>query len=144
MMATVSNRVIAHIFVGEHKEDLAPNLAKWLTRELGLGISDIDNIWSLFQEAEEPEDLPHEFPDGEEWLEDNTFEGSLAKFYRTAKENGATRIIVFNNSAYIDLVAIAGHPTSLEIAVAVLGEENVSEWSDDDTSSFLGKEFLTE
>lgn len=134
----VKNGVIGTIFVGEHVKDLASNLAKWLTQKLNSDFANIDKIWKLFETADTEEELPHGFPDCEECFESCAFEGSLAKFYRKAYKNGATRIIIFNNNAYIDLVAIAGNPTPCQIAVAVLGKENVRGWSDDDTQFYLG------
>lgn len=133
----MENRVIHSIYVGEHRDEEAGEACKYLSRHLKRGMlpDRFSEIW---------EELVEDLESKEEWEETLEFEAEdLSDLYREAFKGGADGFVVFDNNAYIDIVAIRGKPLGREIALHVLGsEENVGDWTDQDTIDFLGSEYL--
>lgn len=142
-----TSMVICHAYVGEHVEEVAKGLCRWLTKCLKkkMPVKEFENIWEEFiengGESKKVPGITVVNKKKEYWI-DNLDEDDLVfdGIYKKAVEGGADRFITFNNNAYIDIVAIRGKPTPREIALLVLGsEENVGEWADENTADALGK-----
>ncbi len=127
------------MYVGEHVEEEAKDLCEWLTKCLKdkMPPSQFSQIWNRFLEDGESEDLPEDID-----TLDFT-EAELDEIYGQAVQAGADRFLIFYNNAYVDIVALRGHPTGREVALQVLKEEeNVDPLTDEDTREALGKEYL--
>lgn len=142
-----ASAVICHAYVGEHVVEVAKGLCRWLTKCLKnkMSVKEFEKIWTEFVEDGESKKVPGvTVVSGEKeyWIDNLEFEDDLVfdGIYKKAVEDDADRFITFNNNAYIDIVAIRGKPTPREIALFVLGsEENVGDWTEDDTRDALGK-----
>ncbi|MCD4759840.1 hypothetical protein K8R33_03055 [archaeon] len=145
------NLAIGSLYVGEHTEEVAVHLTKWMTGQIQKGTSVVDfkSIWNDF--VTEEETIVDQrmsqvlgITRGEYWLDILDFsEGMPDELYETAVKNGADRFVTFNNNAFIDIVAIRGHPDGRDIATKVLGEENIKNWSVQDTLDALGADYLS-
>jgi len=137
------NAAISSIYVGEHKEKQAKYVASWMTKHLEnkTPSSEFDKLWKKFEDDEEmsaPDLLRKR--NLVENLSELEFEAVFPnELYKIGIENKANRFITFDNNAYIDIVAIRGHPAGKDIAALVLGKENIGEWTDKDTIEYLGK-----
>lgn len=147
---TMKAKAICNIYVGEHVENVAKGLCGFLTNCLvnKMLADKFSDLWDSFLDGDDRNDiLGYTIVDGEkEYWEDNLeFEEDLDFIYKKALNHKADCFITFNNNAYIDIVAIRGHPKPKDIALLVLGsKENVGDWTDEDTIDFIGEEYLNE
>lgn len=146
--SSAPNAAICHMYVGEHTEDVAKGLCRWLIKCLQnkMSPSNFAKLWNKFlEEGGECRGVPGKT--GEEyWIDVLEFaEDDLDRIYKEAFEKGAERFVTFNNNAYIDIVAIKGTPPGREIALLVLKtKKNVGKWTDDDIRDALGDEYFLE
>ena len=139
-----ADAAICTMYVGEHVEDIAKKLCIWLTKCLTekMSPSRFSEIWTEITEEMESEYVSGASLEG--WLDLLDFsEDNLDDIYKQAFQEGADRFLIFYNSAFVNIVALRGHPSGREVALMVLKEEeNVDPWSDEDTCEALGKEYL--
>lgn len=139
-------KIIAKIYIGEHIEEIAAHLCKWLfscikekykpsefkiewnyfwwesddyTTKKIPGITKInDNVlyWKDHLEMDDPDYFP--------------------TFYELAYKENVTEFIIFNNNSYIDIVAIRGKPSPKDIGTFVLAEYALP-WEEEDTLEYL-------
>jgi len=133
------NTAICNMYVGEHVWEEAKGLCKWLTQCLKEKMSppDFAKLWNKFQEEGECRGVPGSAEDFEMGEDD------LDRIYLEAFKQGADRFIVFDNNAYVDIIAVCGVPTGKEIALLVFEpEKNVGKWTDQNTIEALGNEYF--
>ncbi|MBI2669568.1 MAG: WGR domain-containing protein [Candidatus Yanofskybacteria bacterium] len=138
--------VICHSYVGEHTEEVAKGLCRWLTKCLKkkMPVIEFEKIWMEFRENDEGAKAVPGFTivygEKEYWSDNLDFSEDLVldSIYKKAVEKGADRFITFNSNGFTDIVAIRGKPTPREIATLVLGsEENARYQIEEDVTGVL-------
>lgn len=113
---TKPDEAICAFYIGEHTEDVAPSICKWLTECLQRGITPEQFVsnWEHFEENEwEPTEMvPGITEAGAAWVSHDFLTNlhESQEKYRIAYERGADRFIPLNDNAFIDIVAIKGSP----------------------------------
>lgn len=129
---------IAAIQVGEHVDEVARHLAEYLIECLRkkMAPAHFKNNWERQfgdEGGDEEKDTatvvdrtPYVTPDGVHYWEDEIEDiGIFPSFYQRAVRNEADKFIIFDDNAYVSIVALRGDPGAAEVEACVLQQKNI-------------------